>query len=338
MLVRDVLVVGAGPAGLATAIAASKRGLTCQVIEKGSAGQFAAALSDRDGVLHDARADGDRRHAVRQPVRQADAAWKRFATIAGSRTRTSWTWSSTRPSSRSHRSLARASRRLRAGLSSSTPNPRAASGDRGTRARSCLRPAPTTCRIGSTSRAKISRTSRTTTASRIRSSAKRSSSSAARTPRRRQRSTSFGRRVARRSCTGARRSGRAIKYWVKPDIENRIKEGSIQPYFEHARRGDPSDDRGRRDEGETRGDRGGRGVSADRLRRRYDAAAQRGRRYRPARRAARSSIAETFETNVPGVYTVGAMVAGVQSGKIFIENGRFHGEKVIEGIQKKLVG
>ena len=46
--------------------------------------------------------------------------------------------------------------------------------------------------------------------------------------------------------------------------------------------------------------------------------------------------AETFETNVPGLYTVGAMVAGVQSGRIFIENGRFHGEKVIEAIAAKL--
>ena len=36
MVLRDVLVVGAGPAGLATAIAATKRGLTCQVIEKGA--------------------------------------------------------------------------------------------------------------------------------------------------------------------------------------------------------------------------------------------------------------------------------------------------------------
>ena len=44
--------------------------------------------------------------------------------------------------------------------------------------------------------------------------------------------------------------------------------------------------------------------------------------------------AETFETNVPGLYTVGAMVAGVQSGRIFIENGRFHGEKVIEAISE----
>jgi thioredoxin reductase (NADPH) len=46
--------------------------------------------------------------------------------------------------------------------------------------------------------------------------------------------------------------------------------------------------------------------------------------------------AETFETNVSGVYTVGAMVAGVQSGRIFIENGRFHGEQVIEAIRARL--
>ena len=48
--------------------------------------------------------------------------------------------------------------------------------------------------------------------------------------------------------------------------------------------------------------------------------------------------AETFETNVPGLYTVGAMVAGVQSGRIFIENGRFHGEKVIEAIRSEADG
>jgi thioredoxin reductase (NADPH) len=48
--------------------------------------------------------------------------------------------------------------------------------------------------------------------------------------------------------------------------------------------------------------------------------------------------AETFETNVPGIFAVGAMVAGVQSGRIFIENGRFHGEKVIEAIAARLRG
>ncbi len=45
---------------------------------------------------------------------------------------------------------------------------------------------------------------------------------------------------------------------------------------------------------------------------------------------------ETFETNVPGIYTRRRDGGGVQSGRIFIENGRFHGEQVIEGIKKML--
>ena len=44
---------------------------------------------------------------------------------------------------------------------------------------------------------------------------------------------------------------------------------------------------------------------------------------------------ETFETNVPGLYVAGAMVAGLQSGKVFIENGRFHGQEVIRAIVGK---
>ena len=41
---------------------------------------------------------------------------------------------------------------------------------------------------------------------------------------------------------------------------------------------------------------------------------------------------ETFETNVPGLFVAGGAIAGVDTGTIFIENGRFHGEKIIETI------
>jgi thioredoxin reductase (NADPH) len=44
----------------------------------------------------------------------------------------------------------------------------------------------------------------------------------------------------------------------------------------------------------------------------------------------------TFETNVPGLYVAGAVVAGVQSGRIFIENGRFHGQEVIKAVAARL--
>ena len=45
---------------------------------------------------------------------------------------------------------------------------------------------------------------------------------------------------------------------------------------------------------------------------------------------------ETYETNVPGIYVIGAMVAGKASGRIFIENGRFHGQVAIDRIWKFL--
>ena len=38
---------------------------------------------------------------------------------------------------------------------------------------------------------------------------------------------------------------------------------------------------------------------------------------------------QTFETNVPNLFLAGGCVAGKATGNIFIENGRFHGEKII---------
>jgi bacillithiol disulfide reductase len=39
---------------------------------------------------------------------------------------------------------------------------------------------------------------------------------------------------------------------------------------------------------------------------------------------------------VPGLFVIGACVAGQQSGRIFIENGRFHGEVVVREIAERL--
>ena len=45
---------------------------------------------------------------------------------------------------------------------------------------------------------------------------------------------------------------------------------------------------------------------------------------------------ETFETNVPGLYLAGAVVAGANRGEVFIENGRFHGRVVVGHIARRL--
>ncbi len=39
---------------------------------------------------------------------------------------------------------------------------------------------------------------------------------------------------------------------------------------------------------------------------------------------------ETFESNVPNLFIAGGAVAGRNTGNIFIENGRFHGERIIK--------
>ena len=45
---------------------------------------------------------------------------------------------------------------------------------------------------------------------------------------------------------------------------------------------------------------------------------------------------ETFETNVPGLFVAGGAIAGVDTGTIFIENGRFHGETIIDVIARRV--
>ena len=37
----------------------------------------------------------------------------------------------------------------------------------------------------------------------------------------------------------------------------------------------------------------------------------------------------TLETNVPGVFVAGVVTAGYDANKVFIENGRFHGERIV---------
>jgi len=47
---------------------------------------------------------------------------------------------------------------------------------------------------------------------------------------------------------------------------------------------------------------------------------------------------QTLESNVPGIYLAGVVVAGNRTGEIFIENGRFHGGQIAADIKQKLGG
>jgi thioredoxin reductase (NADPH) len=45
---------------------------------------------------------------------------------------------------------------------------------------------------------------------------------------------------------------------------------------------------------------------------------------------------ETLESNVPGIYLAGVIVAGSRTNEIFIENGRFHGRQIARALASKL--
>ena len=46
---------------------------------------------------------------------------------------------------------------------------------------------------------------------------------------------------------------------------------------------------------------------------------------------------DTLETSVPGLFIAGVVVAGFDANKIFIENGRYHGDKIVARIRGKSV-
>jgi thioredoxin reductase (NADPH) len=140
-----------------------------------------------------------------------------------------------------------------------------------------------------------------------------------------------------------------IKYWVRPDIENRIKEGSIAGRFERCvkeirptsvvlmRAGGS----GGSDESCGSGESGGEEeIPADAV---YLLTGYRADTELMCRagvllneRQAPLHHPETFETNVPGLFVAGGAIAGVDTGTIFIENGRFHGTKIIEEIARRV--
>jgi thioredoxin reductase (NADPH) len=129
--------------------------------------------------------------------------------------------------------------------------------------------------------------------------------------------------------------GDSIKYWVKPDIENRIKEGSVAARFSTRVVEITSD------AVVLEGPDGRSTEPADAVLLmtgyRSDTALLRtaGADIEPSIGAPFHNP-DTFETSVPNLFVVGACVAGSQSGRIFIENGRFHGEVAVRTIAERL--
>jgi bacillithiol disulfide reductase len=124
-----------------------------------------------------------------------------------------------------------------------------------------------------------------------------------------------------------------IKYWVRPDIENRIKEGSIGARFSTCLT------EIRPTSVLVRGPNGEEEIPADTVflltGYRADSEIMAGAGVEFGPRNAPVCDPETFETNVPGLFVAGGAMAGEDTGTVFIENGRFHGEKIVEVIASR---
>ncbi|MFY8000112.1 MAG: YpdA family putative bacillithiol disulfide reductase [Candidatus Kapaibacteriota bacterium] len=127
--------------------------------------------------------------------------------------------------------------------------------------------------------------------------------------------------------------GKAVKYWVRPDMENRIKNGEIAALFNTVvTRIEPEKIHLRNTQ---------TGVESS-LRAMFVFPLI---GYRPDESLLRSAgvtIAgnlipqfhpETFETNVAGLYVAGSVMCGCETWSIFIENGRAHAKPIITHIR-----
>ena len=129
--------------------------------------------------------------------------------------------------------------------------------------------------------------------------------------------------------------GERVKYWVKPDIENRIKEGSIKAYFHSTVK------EIKENEVIIQTPDGEKSIENDWV------IAMTG--YKPNLPFLRSIgielsedeimkpqyDEESMETNLPNVYLAGVVCGGMNTHSLFIENSRVHAVHIIESILSK---
>jgi len=125
-----------------------------------------------------------------------------------------------------------------------------------------------------------------------------------------------------------------VKYWVRPDMENRIKNGEITAYFRSSvSRIGPDCVELKTPDGPVHLKNdfvfAMTGYHPD-----YDFLRSIGIELSPEQ-CRPVSDPETLESNVPGIYVAGVIVAGSRTSEIFIENGRFHGKQIAADLRAK---
>ncbi len=129
--------------------------------------------------------------------------------------------------------------------------------------------------------------------------------------------------------------GRRVKYWVKPDIENRIKEGSIKAYFNSELKAI------REKEVDIQTPDGMITIPNDFVMAmtgympNFSLLRSLGVQLSDDEKCAPTYYPETMETNEKGIYLAGVVCGGMDTHSWFIENSREHAIKIIDNIVKK---
>jgi len=126
-----------------------------------------------------------------------------------------------------------------------------------------------------------------------------------------------------------------VKYWVRPDIENRIKAGEITAFFNSTMQEIGADYVVVRTPSGPLHLKNDFVLALTGYHPDYDFLRSVGielssEQMRPF------CDPENLESNVPGIYVAGVIVAGSRTNEIFIENGRFHGKLIAAHLSEKL--
>jgi bacillithiol disulfide reductase len=127
--------------------------------------------------------------------------------------------------------------------------------------------------------------------------------------------------------------GKSLKYWVRPDLENRIKAGEIHARLEtRVMRIEPGCVWTQSRDGEE-------ALPAARVfamtgyHPDFDLLTRLGIELDPETRKPQCDPG-TLESNVPGIYLAGVLIGGANTREIFIENGRFHARQIVASLAR----
>ncbi|HEY0176887.1 MAG TPA: NAD(P)-binding domain-containing protein, partial [Pedobacter sp.] len=130
--------------------------------------------------------------------------------------------------------------------------------------------------------------------------------------------------------------GSYVKYWVRPDIENRIKEGEIKVYFNAEVTSIAEQDVTiRTQEGNLLTLENDFVIAMTGYKPDFEMLKKLGVRLADELTNVPVYDPETMETNLPGLYLAGVVCGGMDTHKWFIENSRVHAEQIFKHIVAK---